>query len=80
MYSKPLFHDKSDSIYHAKEENMAKYLGEDAVSQMAALGKYDNAEEKRMFEDADKQDAAYRNRATKRGGPLEVGVGRGSDV
>ena len=49
MYSKPLFHDKSDSIYHAKEENMAKYLGEDAVSQMAALGKYDNAEEKRRW-------------------------------
>ena len=59
---------------------MAKYLGEDAVSQMAALGKYDNAEEKRMFEDADKQDAAYRNRAMKRGGPLEVGVLRGDEV
>ena len=53
---------------------MAKYLGEDAVSQMAALGKYDSAEEKRMFEDADKQDAAYRKRSTKRGGPLEVGM------
>ena len=33
-----------------------------------------------MFEDADKQDAAYRNRAMKRGGPLEVGVLRGDEV
>ena len=74
MYSKPLFHDKSDSIYHAKEENMLKYVGDDAVSQ------YETEEEKKMFEDADKEDAAYRKRAMKRGGPLEVGVGDRSEV
>ena len=72
MYSKPLFHDKSDSIYHAKEENMLKYVGDDAVTQMGSLNKYET--------DADKEDAAYRKRAMKRGGPLEVGVGDGGEV
>ena len=80
MYSKPLFHDKSDSIYHAKEENMLKYVGDHAVTQMGSLNKYETEEEKKMFEDADKEDAAYRKRAMKRGGPLEVGVGDGGEV
>lgn len=75
-----MFHDKSDSIYHAKEENMLKYVGDDAVTQMGSLNKYETEEEKKMFEDADKEDAAYRKRAMKRGGPLEVGMDDGSEV
>ena len=51
MYSKPLFHDKSDSIYHAKEENMLKYVGDDAVSQMGSLNKYETEEEKKKREE-----------------------------
>ena len=78
MYSKPLFHDKSDSIADLDENGKREKKGRKGKKGRKEKG--ETEEEKKMFEDADKEDAAYRKRAMKRGGPLEVGVGDGGEV
>lgn len=67
MYTKPLWADKSETIYRARESEAMKYVAEEAMKQ-AGLGSDS------LSKQADAEEAKYQSQS-KRGGPLEVGKG-----
>ena len=70
MYTKPLWADKSETIYRARESEAMKYVSEETMAQMkraTGLGGDD------FNKEADVQDAKYQSRS-RGGGPLEVRV------
>lgn len=66
VYTKPLWADKSETIYRARENDSMKYVSEEAIARMknAIGGGSGDAE-------ADREDARYANQS-RRNGPLEV--------
>ena len=69
VYTKPLWADKSETIYRARESEAMKYVAEEAMKQ-AGLGSDS------LSKQADAEEAKYRSQS-KRGGPLEVDGGEG---
>ena len=67
VYTKPLWADKSETIYRARESEAMKYVAEEAMKQ-AGLGSDS------LSKQADAEEAKYQSQS-KRGGPLEVGGG-----
>ena len=71
VYTKPLWADKSETIYRARESEAMKYVAEEAMKQ-AGLGDS-------LSKQADAEEAKYQSQS-KRGGPLEVGQTGGCEV
>lgn len=71
VYTKPLWADKSETIYRARESEAMKYVAEEAMKQ-AGLGDS-------LSKQADAEEAKYQSQS-KRGGPLEVGMPGGYEV
>ena len=69
MYTKPLWADKSETIYRARESDTMKYVSEEAIAKMKRVTSGVGSEDAQ----ADAEDARYRNQS-RRGGPLEVFV------
>ena len=69
MYTKPLWADKSETIYRARESDAMKYVSEEAIAKMKRVTSGVGSEDAQ----ADAEDARYRNQS-RRGGPLEVFV------
>ena len=71
VYTKPLWADKSETIYRARESEAMKYVAEEAMKQ-AGLGDS-------LSKQADAEEAKDQSQS-KRGGPLEVGMPGGCEV
>ena len=69
MYTKPLWADKSETIYRARESDAMKYVSEEAIAKMKRVTSGVGSEDAQ----ADAEDSRYRNQS-RRGGPLEVFV------
>ena len=74
MYTKPLWADRSESIYRAKDADAMRYVSEEAVAQMKAATGLGDADA-----EADAADAQYQSQS-KRGGPLQVSEGVGGEA
>ena len=79
VYTKPLWADKSETIYRARESEAMKYVAEEAMKYVAEEAMKQAGLGDSLSKQADAEEAKYQSQS-KRGGPLEVGMPGGCEV
>lgn len=74
VYTKPLFADKSETIYRAKEHDELKYISEDSLKEYAKMSNFTDMQSGELDRQAEMMENTYKRHASKRSGPLEVGM------